>query len=685
MTVQVKIKRFIHFVFIFLLFGGFISCNPQNPRVKAIKGKVDLTRIDFNKHSYIKLDGEWDFFWSVFLPPVSSSSYTTGIYAKIPNVWNNIKKEGMPYPGKGIASYRLKMNVKGLKGQFAIKFFTVSTAFTAYLNGKKIAAAGVVSSETEKHIPAYRPQIAEFNLEGQDSLELLLHVSNFDYWKGGIWRSVYFGYKSKMSYFFQREILENFVLAGSFLVIGLFHIALFFLWNKDKVPLYFGLCCLIVVIRLFHSDEYLGNYFWPVSWYLTIRLEYLSFYPAIFLFGLYITEMYPKEKIFWINRLNLFLLILFLPVVIFLPPYYSSQVIFYYQFISIIYGFYYLFVLFQAFYHRREGAGIFLTFFILIVYAVVNDIMYYNYIINTGVLIGMGLFIFLLSQAYIIAKRFSMAFVKVDELRKELTFQNQNLENIIAEKTHTLKESLEKLTELNKMKDKLFSIISHDFRSPLNALRNTVDLLDEELLTNEEKSFLLPKLKERLLYTSLFLDELLLWAKSQMDGFHIDPKDFLLKPVCEETIQLYKNQVESKKIRLINEIPKNWEAYGDINFFRFVFRNLLSNAIKFTPFEGNIYLSGFRQKGFIKITVRDTGQGIHPDKQSLLFTDQSVSTTGTNGEKGTGLGLLLCKDFVEKNGGQIHFESQEGIGSIFSFTIPASVPKTIPSLFTSAH
>ena len=228
------------------------------------------------------------------------------------------------------------------------------------------------------------------------------------------------------------------------------------------------------------------------------------------------------------------------------------------------------------------------------------------------------------------------------------------------------------LEEANRSKNKLFSVISHDLRSPLNSLQGLFSLLQDGHLSSTELQVMLPELTQRLNQTHSLLDNLLIWAKSQMQGIKSHPAIIDLVPVIENTVGLIDSQAKHKHIRIVVETPRTLEAYADLDMVMIVLRNLLTNAVKFTTEQGTIRITGEQSPDVIRISIQDTGIGISEEAQQLLFIDDTESTAGTRGEKGTGLGLLLSKDFVEKNGGKIWVESEMKLGSTFTFTVPTN-------------
>lgn len=228
----------------------------------------------------------------------------------------------------------------------------------------------------------------------------------------------------------------------------------------------------------------------------------------------------------------------------------------------------------------------------------------------------------------------------------------------------------EELERLNQVKDKFFSIISHDLRSPINALAGLLDLLDKGAVKPEELSRHIHELKSRFSHTRTLLNNLLDWTLLQMDKLNLQATRINLHNIVDENIQLL-GSVPNKRIRLRNEVPEESVGFADSNTVNLVIRNLMTNAIKFTNEGGEVVIGAEDHGDEWLITVQDNGIGMNDEVLKMLFDKTAPYTTrGTANEKGTGLGLILCKEFVEKNGGKIWVESQVGLGSKFSFTLP---------------
>ena len=225
------------------------------------------------------------------------------------------------------------------------------------------------------------------------------------------------------------------------------------------------------------------------------------------------------------------------------------------------------------------------------------------------------------------------------------------------------------LRKLNRVKDKFFSIISHDLKSPFQSLSGVLELVSINALSDKEIKELFRDLKIKFDGTNDLLENLLQWAKMQMKETHYTPSEIELNKTIDEELQVIQGY-KTKEIALENKVTDFDKVYADINMLKLVIRNLINNAIKFTKQKGKIEILAEEMGEFVCVSVKDNGVGISEENLKKIFdSENSFTTPGTEMEKGTGLGLSLCKEFVEMNGGKIWVESQEGMGSTFKFTL----------------
>ncbi len=238
-------------------------------------------------------------------------------------------------------------------------------------------------------------------------------------------------------------------------------------------------------------------------------------------------------------------------------------------------------------------------------------------------------------------------------------------------KTEKLEVSEKELKEINTTKDRLFSIIGHDLRGPIGAFQGLLKLFKDGEMSKEEFLGFVPKLRKDIDNISFTLNNLLSWGHTQMNGATTKPSLVSIDELVNENVNLLSEVANNKSITLINNIPLNTVAWSDNNQIDIVVRNLLSNAIKFTPENGIITIGAVQRVNHWEISVKDTGIGMDEKTQKQIFENNSTYTTyGTNEEKGTGLGLNLCKEMVEKNKGKLWAESSLNKGSCFYFTVP---------------
>jgi PAS domain S-box-containing protein len=228
------------------------------------------------------------------------------------------------------------------------------------------------------------------------------------------------------------------------------------------------------------------------------------------------------------------------------------------------------------------------------------------------------------------------------------------------------------LERLNKTKDKFFSIIAHDLRNPFNAIMGFSDLLCHDFAEMDDKQKLglleLINLSSESAYN--LLDNLLQWARTQTDKIKFSPEYFELSAVVKQVMDLQGIIAEKKQVSIESAIPDQTRVYADKNMIHTVIRNLIGNAIKFSNKGGKVFISSFENGAMTEVVIRDEGIGMSRENLSMLFRiDTYYSTSGTSGESGTGLGLIICKEFVEKNSGRIRATSKEGEGTAVSFTL----------------
>ncbi len=249
----------------------------------------------------------------------------------------------------------------------------------------------------------------------------------------------------------------------------------------------------------------------------------------------------------------------------------------------------------------------------------------------------------------------------MDDITRRIEFQN------------ALIDTQKKLEELNKQKDKFFSIVAHDLRSPFTGMLGFAEILSEDYaeLSEEDKKFYIDNIQLSLKSLLSLIDNLLTWARLNLNRADYNPKEISLAEIIHSVIRSQNIAAVNKRIELQSDFNENIFAFADPDMVETVVRNLVSNAIKFTNAEGIIKINAFDNGQSIKVEIEDNGVGMKPEIANNLFKINAHATSkGTNDEKGTGLGLIICKEFVEKHGGTISVTSEAGQGTTISFTLP---------------
>jgi len=293
---------------------------------------------------------------------------------------------------------------------------------------------------------------------------------------------------------------------------------------------------------------------------------------------------------------------------------------------------------------------------------------YAAYLINQTLAIG-----YIFYGLYLIKRentdyQFGIVFKNRELHRKNLEIDFQKKEIVV--KAELLEKRAKELRDSNAVKNKLFSVISHDLKAPMYAIRNVLNSATQSELSPGELQELLPEMVKDLNYTTALMENMLQWAKLQMKSDIVRPESLDMSQEVSEVVRLFQLQYQAKKITVVKKTKLPAYAWADRNITNLVLRNLLSNAIKFTPQNGRIIIGASQSAACVEVYVQDNGRGMSRAEMSKINNGNFYSTKGTNDEAGTGLGLMICREFLAKNDGRLSVESEPGTGSTFSFTLP---------------
>ncbi|MCB1169877.1 MAG: adenylate/guanylate cyclase domain-containing protein [Leptospiraceae bacterium] len=400
---------------------------------------LDLRDADWERIQF--LDGQWAFYWKKLVPPLDLRSLPGSddipekpdALVKVPDDWNAVAIDGAPIGGKGYATYYLKVLVADQHPPLSLKFLDESSSYAVYVNGKLYGENGQVGRSEDQYHPSYKTRIFELQESGTE-LEIVIHVANFDHRKGGLWESIRIGSQERIRQYREGRILFESFIAGTLVIMGFYHLGLFYLRRKDRSTLWFGLFCLIIVLRLVLLGERLLHDLMPEGWWsVLLRLEYLSVYGGLSSFLAFVHGLYPGETSRRFLQGVAGISGVFAIFALFFPTEWYTHSVDYFQFVLLTSILYICVVFFLAIYRGREGA-VFVTLASLVLSAtVVNDLAYNQQVIQTAQLVGVGLFVFIFIQAFILSIRFSRAFSTIESMKDNLQQYNQAYSRFVPE------------------------------------------------------------------------------------------------------------------------------------------------------------------------------------------------------------------------------------------------------------
>jgi len=423
-------------VSIILLLSG--CGNSTQVATKSENGKLDLSAVDLN-NSMANLSGEWEKYPNLFITSkdFESNNYDTlRQIVSIPENWS----------GSGICTYRLTVKLPKDAKYLGLKTATCSTAFDIYFNGKKVTSDGVIGKTKEESKPSYHPHVTFYKATSQD-IEIIIHVSNFHHRNSGFWQDIYLSSAEEASFQYTKSISIDIFLIGSFFIMFIYHLGLYFLRRKEKSPLFFALIILILGIRTAATGEYIVSMIPGISWNVVIFLEYISFIAPILLFFYFMKSLFPDLMHKIAIRIMEVITYTHLLAIIVLPTNLYTYSVDTFLLPLLLGAVYLLVTIIRALIKKRDGALSFLIGGLVFTIVIVNDLLYTNLVINTMNLTSVGIFVFIFSQAFVISLRFTKAFVKTENLTGELNYMNKNLESIVDKRTKQVEEQKHEIME----------------------------------------------------------------------------------------------------------------------------------------------------------------------------------------------------------------------------------------------
>jgi two-component system sensor histidine kinase ChiS len=647
------------------------ALQPVKQKTFAIKkGILSLKNWNFHQKGAIALKGEWEFYWNQLLYPADfqqKKSISNKKWISVPQPWNGYNYNGKLLSEDGFATYKAKVILPyAMKEHLALRIRRMGTAYRIFINGDEIAHSGKVGTKKELMVPFYLPQTAIFTSKTR-ALEIIIHVSNFHFRDGGIWENIDLGFESNIRKITTTQSFLEIFLVGSALMMAFYHLGLFGLRKHDRSPFYFGIFCLLVVLRILVAGEGTFARVFPLAnWETLLFFDYLSIYLTPVFLCTFIHSIFPKEFsskfLIVVNALG----ILGVVILIIFPAKIYSKTLLFYEVLILVACFFILYSLALATIRKKGGASVFLLGFIVFFFTVTHDILA-DIFRHPQRYLGIGLFVFIFSQAFSLSNLFLTSFLRVESLSKKLRTQSREL-----------KEKNNRLLEYDEQKDEFLANTSHELKTPLQGMIGLADSVIDGAAgqVNDSVKNNLSMIVDTGRRLNQLINDILDVSALKHREIQLEQKTISLRTLVKVVLILLKPLSSDKRLILINRVPRKLDyIYADENRLHQIMDNLIGNAIKYSD-SGTITISAEKKDEMIEVSIADTGIGFTQEKVSKLFAAfERDEIVASQDYEGYGLGLGITKKLIELHGGTIRIVPNQGKGTQVVFTLPISQSK----------
>jgi signal transduction histidine kinase len=645
-----KSHLIIGFLLLSLGTDGFASPS-EHPIPKS--GVLDLRGMALDGGGIYNLNGEWKFYWKKLLTPENfpaEKRMGSGILVSVPSYWKSYKIDEAALPGYGYGTYALTIILpQNYSSSFCIDIPLFDVAYKFYLNERLIGQNGTVGTTRETEEPWYEPSRFCY-IPDQDTLQILIQVSNFHHRRGGFWQSVLVGGSKEVLDRSERRRMFNYSTIGVLFFFTIFFVIFWFFSKKDTMMLLFAFTALGMLIRSVNTGLYFSNAFVYTPWAWQIRMEYFGTYLAHICGMIFLHRMFPRSYMKHVITVNTIATSLLIVGVFTLPVRIFAYEMLFFQPLILVFLMHYLVVSFIGTFRGRLMDTVFFVSLALFIYTLINDIMLANSAgsLSTNYLSQISFQVFVFAMAVLIIMQWVSNYNARLQLESSLRFKN-----------------------------KVLSVIAHDLKNPVASIAQFSDLLatKPELAGKQQ---ILNSLQESSQAAVSLLDNLLYWGRSQADELQVSPVTFDIDRLIGDAESLFSHMAVQKEVTLRSNVFSGTTVYADRALVNIIIRNLISNAIKFTPGNGTVTIQAQPEANRVRISVSDTGIGIKPEiLEQFQKAGQLKSSLGTDREIGTGLGLQLVSDLVSRNGGTLKVDSTPRKGSTITFTLPGGKTKEV--------
>ncbi len=625
---------------ILLLADIIIHTNTFREQPPAREGILKLSQWSFNDDGLVKLEGEWEFYRGKFLTPEdfkNSSPESGQSFISLPASWKG--------PERGYATYRLVIDGMDIT-QAALRVPPIPSATRIWANGELIYERGSVTTKRDEAVPDIKPDEVYLHLESK-SLVLVIQQANYIHRFGGIEEPFLLGTHFQIKEYAAKKLAFYTFLAGSLLILGIYHMIVFLYRKKDKAVMFFGIFSVLVGLRTITSERMAGIFLRDISEYILLKADHLLLYYMFIAFVHFISCLLPEigktaRRVFTVPMHLMALFVLFTPAGV-----YNRTIEIYYVLAAA--GIVYLiYAVYRAAAVKRKGILRILIGIIPFILCAVHDLL-----LNSGTVIlrfsmlPVAILFFTYSQSFIISNRYAHAYKKIERMS-------------------------ERLLVSDRIKDEFINSISDKVRRPVDGI---IGILESVLEENGKMMKDLCRLNLSMAALSArrlksIISDIVDFTRLKNNDLVLEKKSVDLWKTAEFAVELNRPAVAGRNIELINDIPHSIPGvWADEERLKQIINSLIDNAIKYTQ-QGIIAITAFEKDG-ITVGITDTGLGIPEDRLKHIFTYDSQKSDMHSFKKGSGFSLYITKKLIELHGGKIWVESQVNSGSRFVFTLPS--------------
>jgi len=686
------LRRTATFLISLFLVQGLLTGAP----VRVEKGVLDLRHIQQGDEFTLKMNGEWEFYFNKFLygePGNISDTLTPDCYGTVPGYWTEYSVGGQRLPRFGYGTYRAVILLPpGYRDRLGFDMPVFDSSYEIAVNGVITARNGTPARSRAESIPAYEPLFFSY-MPKNDTLELLIRVSNYEHRRGGFWLPLKVGTFHTIQTNFTNQWFISIAVTGMLFAAFICFFVFYLFDRKNPKLVMFSLLAASLALRPFLSTPYLISIINATNWSLIVRCEYLLLYLTVTSGAWLAYYIYPTS---WFRKIALAVDFIFLAgaiLVISTPVYIFSYTVWIMQALALIVLTYALVMSLRGLLKKNWIDIINFVALIALGAGAVADIMLSNGLEEKQqiYILSFMMMVFVFVQAALLIRDWVKSGKERVKLALQLEELNRSLEDRVDERTKELKtKSIEinarneqialqnkKLSETVHLKNKIFSVIAHDLRSPVVNILYTLHLLREEKDWEKTEAMANSCIQYSQMLIGL-IENMLVWGRGQEDMIRFAPSENDLADIVLTNISIMKEAADRKNISLHFTQVGRAVGWIDRDLIDIVVRNLLSNAIKYTNPGGKVTISVKEQEknnAGVVIKICDNGVGISEERQKKLFTGAEIDTTaGTDSEKGTGIGLKLVHELITISKGTISVESKPASGSCFTVSLPSASP-----------